>query len=197
MAIQGKTVKSTKTVRYMGLIYVFILLTILPVISLSVTASENISNTSDVSFTTPQSVEQTITKDTHDYVLEKIILPSESAYIRPGRSINPKILVKNQGGDDIKPELVPVEAWLGDYQLIPVIAGFLPMKGKTAAMFSLRYMIPADINPEGNHLVIKIDPWNTRDENGPGINENTTLALVNIIDKEEEEVIRPSSMLSL
>jgi hypothetical protein len=197
MVIIQRVAKSVKPVRFTGLIHVFILLLILSLISLAVTADENISNISNVSFSTPLPVEQTMTNDTHDYVLEKIILPSESAYIRPGRSINPKIMVKNQGGDDMKPDLVPVEAWLGDSQLIPVIAVFPPMKGKTSALFSLRFMIPSDINPEGNHLVIKIDPWNTRDEKGTGINENTTRALVNIEDKNEEKPIRSSSMLSL
>lgn len=150
-----------------------------------------------MTFSHPVSAVQTSVKGTHDYVLGKITLPSEYAYIRPGRSINLRITVKNQGSDDNNPDQVPVEAWLGDYQLIPVNSGFHQMKGGTSAMYTLRYMIPMDIPVNSYHLTIKIDPWNTKGEDGPGQNENTTPALVVIEDKSANDDIRSQSMRSL
>ena len=119
----------------------------------------------------------------HDYVLEKVTLDKDFAYTRAGRSLTPRIIVKNQGGDDVYPGNVPVEAWLGETPLIPVVDNFPPLKGGTSAMFMLRFMIPHDIPRRPVHLTIKIDPWNTRNECGDGTNEFTTLSLVVIEDK--------------
>ncbi|MCA1915634.1 hypothetical protein [Methanospirillum hungatei] len=147
----------------------------------SVVADTNISHTSSIVFTAPAQVVSP--QADHDYVLEKVSLAGDYAYTRPGRSVTPRIIITNQGGDDIAPGNVPVEAWLGDTRLIPVTDTFPPLKGGTSAMFDLRFMIPHDIPRLPNHLTIKIDPWNTRKEAGDGINELSTLSLVVIEDK--------------
>jgi len=147
-----------------------------------VVADTNKSLTSPIVFTAPAQVVSPQSAG-HDYVLEKISLAGDYAYTRPGRSVTPRIIITNQGGDDIAPGNVPVEAWIGDTRLIPVTDTFPPLKGGTSAMFDLRFMIPHDIPRLPNHLTIKIDPWNTRKEAGDGINELSTLSLVVIEDK--------------
>lgn len=144
--------------------------------------ADNSTNPSSIVFTAPAMVISS-PPECHDYVLEKVTLDKDFAYTRAGRSLTPRIIVRNQGGDDISPGDVLVEAWLGETQLIPVTDTFPPLKGKTSAMFHLRFMIPHDIPKLPCHLTIKIDPWNTRNECGDGINEFTTLSLVVIEDK--------------
>jgi hypothetical protein len=196
MLLNQDAIKCGNSIKVLKLMPAFILLLfILSTLTLTVTASENISNISDHSFSSPQMKDMNGNQDTHDYHLEKIILPSESTYVRPGRSINPEIFVSNQGGNDTHSGLVPVEAWFGDTQLIPVIATFPPMEKGTRSMYSLRFAIPNDIVPEAYPLTIKIDPWNTRKETGPGRNDNTTLSLIDIKDKNADEIIRSSSTL--
>jgi len=145
-------------------------------------AGENEINVSSIAFNAPTQVEQTH-NTSHDYVLQKVSLSGDYSYTRPGRSVSPRIVVHNQGEDDTAPGNVPVEAWLGDTFLIPVTAEFAPLKGGTSAMYTLRYMIPPDIPLLPDHLTLKIDPWNTRNEGGTGTNELTTLALVVIEDR--------------
>lgn len=142
----------------------------------------NSTNASPIIFSSPV-LNISSQSECHDYVLEKVTLGGDYSYTRSGRSLTPRIIVRNQGGDDISPGDVLVEAWLGETQLIPVTDTFPPLKGKTSAMFHLRFMIPHDIPKLPCHLTIKIDPWNTRNECGDGINEFTTLSLVVIEDK--------------
>ncbi|HOL41191.1 MAG TPA: hypothetical protein PLY78_05090 [Methanospirillum sp.] len=139
------------------------------------------SNTSPIVFTAPA---QQVSSPDHapDYVLEKVTLVGDYQYTRPGRSVTPRIIVRNQGGDDKAPGDVPVEAWLGETSLIPVTDTFSPLKAGQAAMFTLRFMIPHEIPRIPSHLTIKIDPWNTRNEEGDGANELSTLSLVVIED---------------
>jgi hypothetical protein len=147
-----------------------------------VVADDNATHASPIVFTAPAQV-ISFQSEGHDYVLEKVSLAGDYAYTRPGRSVTPRIIVTNQGGDDIVPGNVPVEAWLGETRLIPVTDTFPPLKGGTSAMFDLRFMIPHDIPRLPSHLTIKIDPWNTRKEAGEGVNELSTLSLVVIEDK--------------
>ena len=144
--------------------------------------ADNSTDPSSIVFSAPAMVISSL-PECHDYVLEKVTLDKDFAYTRAGRSLTPRIIVKNQGGDDVYPGNVPVEAWLGETPLIPVVDNFSPLKGGTSAMFMLRFMIPHDIPRRPVHLTIKIDPWNTRNECGDGANEFTTLSLVVIEDK--------------
>ena len=76
-----------------------ILLTIIIIslFTMPVLSEGNLSEGQNMTFSHPVPAVQTSVKGTHDYVLGKITLPSEYAYIRPGRSINLRITVKNQG----------------------------------------------------------------------------------------------------
>lgn len=165
------------------------LLTILLIVTILVSTSfvnadENGTLLLPMIFSSPQSVEPGAPEEIgHDYVLQKVSLPQEFIFTRPGKPISPRIVVRNQGGDDNSPENVPVEAWLCDTPLIPVYGDFIPLKGGTSAMYTLRYMIPHDVQGIPCHLTIKIDPWNTRNETGTGPNELTTAALVSIETK--------------
>ena len=145
-------------------------------------AEENKTNISPILFSSPSLMIDSPNNGVHDYVLQKATLAGDYTTVRPGRSVTPRIVVYNQGGDDIAPGNVPVEAWLGETLLIPVSGDFSPLKGGTSAMYTLRYMIPQDIPLMPDHLTLKIDPWNTRNEEGTGTNELTTLALVVIED---------------
>lgn len=151
------------------------------ILTAPVYGDQNLSNTSPIVFTAPAQVVSSPEK-AHDYILEKVTLAGDYAYTRPGRSVTPRIIVRNQGGDDTAPGNVPVEAWLGETRLIPVTDTFPPLKAGQAAMFTLRFMIPHEIPRLPNHLTIRIDPWNTRNEGGDGGNELSTLSLVVIED---------------
>ena len=147
-------------------------------------ADENGTFLSPIIFSTPEPVKNSFTESVgHDYILQKVSLPQEFIFTRPGKPISPRIVVRNQGGDDENPGNVPVEAWLCDTPLIPVYGDFIPLKGGTSAMYTLRYMIPHDVQEIPCHLTIKIDPWNTRNETGTGSNDMTTAALVSIENK--------------
>lgn len=144
-------------------------------------ADENGTFLTPIIFSSPEPVKTGLAETAfHDYVLQKVSLPQEFIFTRPGKPISPRIVVRNQGGDDENPGNVPVEAWLCDTPLIPVYGDFIPLKGGTSAMYTLRYMIPHDIQEIPCHLTLKIDPWNTRNETGTGPNDFTTAALISI-----------------
>lgn len=147
-----------------------------------VLANENLSNSSQVIFTFPDPAPVSSATIGHDYVLQKVSLTGDYAYTRPGRCLTPRIIVMNQGGDDIVQGKVPVEAWLGDTLLIPVVDSFPPLEAGKSAMIDLRYMIPHGIPLLPDHLTIKIDPWNTRGEKGTGVNEKSSVAYVVLRD---------------
>lgn len=149
---------------------------------------DNQTNTSPTIFSFPTVTTVPSGQAGHDYVLQKVTLASEYSMLRPGRSLAPRIIVYNQGGDDTAPGNVPVEAWLGDTLLIPVTGEFLPLKGGTSGMYTLRYMIPHDIPKLSYHLTLKIDPWETRHEAGDGTNDMTTQSLVIIEDVEWDKI---------
>lgn len=169
----------------MNIYSLFPMLVLLLLVSVSgyVLAEENKTNVSPIIFSVPDKTALNTGGYGHDYVLQKATLAGDYSTTRPGRSVNPSIIVYNQGGDDTAPGNVPVEAWLGDTKLIPVHGEFIPLKGGTSAMYTLRYMIPQDIPLMPAHLTMKIDPWNTRQEVGTGTNDFTTLALVVIEDR--------------
>jgi len=155
-----------------------------------VVADENGTFLSPIIFSSPEPVKSSVTESaSHDYVLQKVSLPQEFIFTRPGKPITPRIVVKNQGGDDLNPGNVPVEAWLCDTPLIPVYGDFIPLKGGTSAMYTLRYMIPYDLQEIPCHLTIKIDPWDTRNETGTGLNDFTTAALISIENKKLSDSI--------
>ncbi|MDD1724518.1 MAG: hypothetical protein LUQ07_05260 [Methanospirillum sp.] len=168
-------------------------LILLVVLSLSVPASaasaDTSSNISQMVFSVPGAIQKDTGNIGHDYVLLNVVLSQDYTYVRSGRSISPRITIKNQGGDDTNQGNVPVEAWLGDTILIPVHGEFIPLKGGTSAMYTLRYMIPQDVPLLPNHLTLKIDPWNTRNESGNGPNDLTTKALIVIEDKKADDFI--------
>lgn len=147
-------------------------------------ADNNLTNESPIIFSFPDPTSYNDVSAGHDYVLQKVTLVGEYLYTRPGKSVTPRIIVYNQGGDDIAPDNVPVEAWLGETQLIPITGTFKPLAGGKSGMFELRYMIPHSIQLLPSPLTIKIDPWNTRGESGTGENEKTTVAMVVLEDND-------------
>jgi hypothetical protein len=124
----------------------YLLVCILGILILSshAMATDHQGNISSIIFTTPTPGLSSPEKN-HDYVLESVSLVGDYTTTRAGRTLTARIVVRNQGGDDMAEGDVPVEAWLGDTMLIPVSNTFPPLKRGTAAMFTLRYMIPHDI----------------------------------------------------